>query len=153
MAFGGKKAKGFNLDCILGNASVTVITCCGYVFQGTIEDDEHTRAQYGCPIVFPATTMDYGHDNEDDKKGHCPKPVDVEVECENGPKFICLRLDCIPAFTCCDTASTAVRIFPVQTLAAIPQPLFEEDNTILINVNDIVAIGPRTACLATIVTV
>ncbi|SMD13410.1 hypothetical protein [Sporomusa malonica] len=167
MAFGGKKSKGFNLDCVLGNAAITVVTCCGYIFQGTIEDDEHTRAKYGCPVVFPAMTMDYGYEKEDekeddkdcdkkdDKKGHCPKPVevDVDVKCENDPKFICLRLDCIPAFTCCDPTSPAALILPVQTITALPRPLFQEDDTVLINVADIVAIGPsRGSCLATLVT-
>lgn len=165
MPMGGKKAKGFNLDCVLGNVAVTVVTCCGFVFQGTIEDDEHTRAQYGCPIVFPAMAMDYGHDKEDDKeddkecdkkedkKPHGPKPVEIDVKCENEPKYICLRLTCQPGNICCpdDPAAAGVAGFSFVTAIAgsgggTPS-LFLADDTVLINVADIVAIGPSRTCL------
>lgn len=164
MAFGGKKAKGFNLDCILGNVSVTVVTCCGFIFQGTIEDDENTRAQYGCPVVFPAMTMEYDHEHkdeydckDDDKKDHKkPVEVDVDVKCTNDPKFLCLRLECIPTFVCCDpTTAIAALILPVGTPPAagttgIALPLFQEDDTVLISLSEIAAIGPSRTCFATV---
>ena len=161
MPFGGKKAKGkgFNLDCVLGNAAITVVTCCGFIFQGVVveEDDDKTRAQYGCPVVFPAMTMGYDKEekdckDDDDKKPHCPKPVDVDVDvkCVNDPKFICLRLTCPPAFVCCDpVAALFAGIVPVGvTLGGIFTTLFDEDNTILIGLDEIAAIGPFTTCLA-----
>lgn len=153
MPFGEKKAKGFNLDCVLGNVSVTIVTCCGYVFQGTIEDDEHTRAQYGCPIVFPAVTMDYekGEDKdckEENKKPDCPKPFEVDVKCENDPKFICLRLTCNPGNICCEpTAGVTSNVTPIFGTATGAPVLFAVDDTVLINVADIVAIGPSRTCL------
>ncbi|CQR71125.1 hypothetical protein SOV_46320 [Sporomusa ovata DSM 2662] len=171
MPFGGKKAKGkgkgFNLDCVLGNAAITVVTCCGFIFQGVVveEDDENTRAQYGCPVVFPAMTMGYDKEENDckddddkaDKKPHCPKPVevDVDVKCNNDPKFICLRLTCPPAFVCCPTIDLAVAVdlFAAVigvgvTLGGVFTPLFSEDDTILIGLDEIAAIGPSVACLA-----
>lgn len=158
MPFGGKKAKGFNLDCVLGNVAVTIVTCCGFVFQGTIEDDEHTRAQYGCPIVFPAMTMDYDKEDKECKedkedkedKKHCPKPVevDVDVKCENEQKFICLRLTCNPGNICCEpTAGVTTNITPIFGTATGAPILFAIDDTVLINVADIVAIGPSRVCL------
>ncbi|TWH46007.1 hypothetical protein [Sporomusa sp. KB1] len=159
MPFGGKKkGKGFNLDCVLGNVNITVVTCCGFIFQGVIveEDDEHTRAQYGCPVVFPAMTMEYGHDKDDhkkeckeeeEKKHHCPKPVEVEVKCEEEPKFICLRLECPPAFVCCNPEVAGAPANIVGLTAA--GPLFIEDDTILINLEDIAVIGPSRNCLVT----
>lgn len=156
MPFNGKKAKGFNLDCVLGNISVTVVTCCGYVFQGTIEDDEDTRAQYGYPVVFPTMTMDYMQGKEDEnecdkkeeKKEHCHKPIEVDVKCENDPKFICLRLTCLPGNICCEpTAGVVSNITPILGTATGAPNLFVVDDTVLINVADIVAIGPSRTCL------
>ncbi len=151
MPFGEKKAKGFNLDCVLGNVAVTVVTCCGYVFQGTIEDDEHTRAQYGYPIVFPAVTMDLEHDKEctePDKKEHCHKPIDVDVKCANDPKFICLRLTAQPGNICCPDDPAAAGVAGFSFITAIAgsgggtPSIFLPGDTVLINVSDIVAIGP-----------
>lgn len=153
MPFGGKKANGFNLDCVLGNIAVTVVTCCGYVFQGTIEDEEYTRAQYGYPLVFPTVTMDLPcedkeEDKKDGKKEHCPKPVDMEVQCQSSPKFICLRLTAQPGNICCpvdpSVAGTAgfSYITPIAGTGGGTPSIFLEDDTVLINVNDIVAIGP-----------
>lgn len=150
MPFGGKKkGKGFNLDCILGNVTITVVTCCGFIFQGSVveEDDEHTRAQYGCPVVFPAMTMDYGQEKnqcEEEKKPPCSKPVDIEVKCSDEPKFICLRLDCPPAFVCCDPVTGTLARIVGFTAAA---PLFVDNDTVLINLEDIAAIGPSRVCL------
>ena len=156
MAFPAKKSKGkgFDLECIAQNFEITVVTCCGFIFQGTIEDDDNTRTQYGYPVVFPAMTMDCAHGKEDDKdcgkkedkKEHCPKPieVDVDVKCDNDPKYICLQLTCVPTFVCC-TAGVAA-IVPVGTVTT---PLFAATNTVLINVEDIVAIGPSTGCFFT----
>lgn len=157
MPFGGKKkGKGFNLDCVLGNVNVTVLTCCGFIFQGVIveEDDEHTRAQYGCPVVFPTMSMDYSHEKHEkeeckeheEKKHHCPKPIDIDVKCEDEPKFICLRLECPPAFVCCDPVTGTVARIVGFTAAA---PLFFDEDTILINLEDIAAIGPSRNCLVT----
>jgi hypothetical protein len=153
MAFGGKKkGKGFNLDCVLGNVNITVVTCCGFIFQGMIveEDDDHTRAQYGS---FPTMSMDYGHGHDkdeckdhDEKKQHCPKPIDIDVKCDNEPKFICLRLECPPAFVCCDPVTGTVARIVGFTAAA---PLFVDEDTILINLEDIAAIGPSRTCLVT----
>jgi hypothetical protein len=166
MPFCGKKAKGkgFNLDCVLGNAAITVVTCCGFIFQGVVveEDDDKTRAQYGCPVVFPAMTMGYDKEekdckDDDDKKPHCPKPVDVEVDvkCVNDPKFICLRLTCPPAFVCCPTIDLTVvatlfaSVIAVGvTLGGVFTPLFSEDDTVLIGLDEIAAIGPSVACFA-----
>lgn len=171
MPFGMKKGKGkgFNLDCVLGNASITVVTCCGFIFQGVIvdEDDDKTRAQYGCPVVFPAMTMGYDDDKDDhkkdckdddddkkdDKKHHCPKPieVDVDVKCNNDPKFICLRLDCRPTFVCCDPTGTLFAgIVPVGVTAGgvLGLNLFDEDDTVLIGLDEIAAIGPFRTCFA-----
>lgn len=166
MSFGGKKAKGFNLDCVLGNVSITVVTCCGLVFQGTVVDDEHTRAQYGCPIVFPAMTMDYDYDKhdkkdcKDDKKEHCKdeekkdkKEIELEVKCENEPRFICLKLDCQPGNICCPDIGEAATTTGFSFVTAIAgsgtgtPSLFLPDDTVLINVDDIVAIGPSRSCL------
>ncbi|SDF44321.1 hypothetical protein [Sporomusa acidovorans] len=161
MPFGGKKkGKGFNLDCVLGNVNITVVTCCGFIFQGVVveEDDDKTRAQYGCPVVFPAMTMDYEHDkddhkkdckDDDDKKHHCPKPIDVEVDvkCDNEPKFICLRLECPPAFVCCDPATAGAPAQIVGLTAA--DALFDPEDTILISLDDIAVIGPSRNCLVT----
>ncbi|WP_094605999.1 hypothetical protein SPSIL_050860 [Sporomusa silvacetica DSM 10669] len=165
MPFGGKKAKGFNLDCVLGNVSITVVTCCGLVFQGTIVDDEHTRAQYGCPVVFPGMTMEFDKDDckkdckdedkcEDkkDKKDH-KKEIEVEVKCENEPKFICLKLDCQPGNICCpdDPSATGSAGFSFVTAiigsASGRPPLFLVDDTVLISVDEIAAIGPSHTCL------
>lgn len=162
MPFSGKKGKGFDLDCIAQNFNVTVVTCCGFIYQGTIEDDDHTRAQYGYPVVFPTMTMDYGGDKEDDKKDdkecdkkeHCPKPieVDVDVKLENDPKFICLKLNCVPTYICCTTVgtppTTVAQIVPVATTNPTTttgnQFLFAVGNTVLINVKDIVTLGPTS---------
>ncbi len=163
MPFGGKKAKGFNLDCVLGNVSITVVTCCGLVFQGTIVDDEHTRAQYGCPVVFPAMTMDYGHDKDDHKKDckdedkkdkkDCKKEIEVNAKVEVEPKFICLKLDCQPGNICCpdDPAATGAAGFSFVTAIAgsgggTPS-LFLPDDTVLISLEEIAAIGPSRTCL------
>jgi hypothetical protein len=162
MPFSEKKAEGFNLDCVLGNVSVTIVTCCGFVFQGTIEDEENTRAQYGYPVVFPTMTMDYGNEcskpedkeceKKEEKKEHCPKPieVDVDVKCENDPKFICLRLTCEPGNICCFTAGTPSLVTSIlgSATAGTPGPsLFRIEDTVLINVADIVAVGPSRTCL------
>lgn len=171
MSFGVKKAKGkgkgFNLDCVLGNAAITVVTCCGFIFQGVVvdEEDDNTRAQYGCPVVFPAMTMGYDHDKEckddddkKDKKHHCPQPVevDVDVKCNNDPKFICLRLTCPPAFVCCPTLDIPVITAGIFagiigvgiTLGGLFTPLFDTDDTVLIGLDEIAAIGPSVGCLA-----
>lgn len=170
MPFGAAKkgkGKGFNLDCVLGNASITVVTCCGFIFQGVVvdEEDDKTRAQYGCPVVFPTMNMDYGHDkdeckdDEDKKHHHCPKPVDVDVDvkCVSEPKFICLRLTCPPAFVCCPTIDLAVvatlfaSVIAVGvSLGGIFTPLFAEDDTVLIGLDEIAAIGPSNGCLVTL---
>jgi hypothetical protein len=166
MPFSAKKTKGFNLDCVLGNVSVTIVTCCGFVFQGTIEDDDNTRAQYGYPVVFPTMTMDYGNEcnkpedkeceNKDEKKEHCPKPieVDVDVKCDNEPKFICLRLTAIPGNICCPTFDGLALTSPNSLVTAIfgtgatVATLFDINDTVLIKVTDIVAIGPSRVALA-----
>lgn len=152
----GKKTNGFNLDCVLGNVSVTIVTKCGLVFQGTLQDDEHTRTQYSYPIVFPSITMDNINDKKDDekceeenKKAHHPsKPIEVDVKCENEPKFLCLLLTSQPGNICCpdDPAAAGAAGFSFVTAIAgsgggTPS-LFLADDTVLINVNDIVAIGP-----------
>lgn len=157
MPFCGKKAKGFNLDCVLGNIAVTVVTCCGYVFQGTIEDEENTRAQYSYPVVFPAVSMDIGHDKEDndENKKHCPKPIEIDVDakCEKEPKFICLRLTAQPGNICCPTDPSAAGTDGFSFITAIAgsgggtPSIFLAGETVLINVNDIVAIGPSRAGL------
>ncbi|MDU2064474.1 MAG: hypothetical protein E6713_06480 [Sporomusaceae bacterium] len=152
----GNKATGLNLDCVLGNISVTVVTCCGYVFQGTIEDRDNTRAQYGYPVVFPTITMDYAQgkedeeccDKKDEKKEHCHKPIEVDVNCENNTKFICLRLTCLPGNLCCEpTAGVVTNITPIVGTATGAPDLFLVDDTVLINIADIVAIGPSRTCL------
>lgn len=158
MPFGGKKTKGkgFNLDCVLGNAAITVVTCCGFIFQGVVveEDDDKTRAQYGCPVVFPAMPMGYDKeekdcdDDKDEKKPHCPKPIEVDVKCNNDPKFICLRLTCPPAFVCCDPAAAVAAILPVGVTGGTALvSLFAEDDTVLIGLDEIAAIGPFVGCL------
>lgn len=164
MPFGMKKGKGkgLNLDCVLGNATITVVTCCGYIFQGVIveEDDDKTRAQYGYPVVFPGMAMDCDHDKDDhkkdckdddhkdDKKHHCPKPI--EVICKDEPKFICLRLECPPAFVCCDNDTTPefAAVVPVGvTAGGTLTSLFDSEATVLISLDDIAAIGPSRGCL------
>lgn len=155
MPFGKKKEKGFNLDCVLGNVSITIVTCCGYVFQGTIEDEENTRSSYGYPSVFPTIGMDSDKDCDkpddegDDDKRECHKPVELDVKCDNEPKFICLRLRCVPGNICCNPASVTTSV--VTTIfGSVTNPrlnLFQIDDIVLINVDDIVAIGPDHGCL------
>lgn len=165
MSFGGKKSKGFNLDCVVGNLSITVVTCCGYVFQGTIEEDDKARAQYGYPVVFPAMTMDYGHGKDDDKdcdkkehhcdkkEHHCPNPIEVDVKCDNDPKYLCLRLTCPVGFICCDNTSdddpARIRAVTGTGTAGALRSIFNVDGTVLINIDDIVAIGQTDGCLVT----
>lgn len=161
---GKGKGKGFNLDCVLGNFEVTILTCCGYVFQGTIEDDNYARTQYGY-VCFPPIALEDKKDDckEDDKKEDkkedkkpCPQQpieVDVDVKCDNEPKYICLRLSCVPGFACCDATSsddpaTIRGIFGTNAATGAPLPLlFAVDDTVLINVDDIVVIGPSRTCL------
>jgi hypothetical protein len=156
MPFSEKKAEGFNLDCVLSNVlkDVTIVTCCGSVYQGTIVDDEHTRAQYGYPVVFvdKKDCDEYDKDDKDDKDDK-KKPIEVDVKCDK-PKFICVKLSCVPGNICCRTSATSgttdgtqTIITPILGTSTGSPNLYQVGETVLININDIVSIGISHGCL------
>lgn len=138
----GKEAnKLFDLTCLAGNLEVTVVTKCGIVYQGTIVDDD-VRSTWGCK---PCGSVVCDCEKKDDKK---PSPPHGDVGCESHPKFICLKLKCLPGNICCNNEP-----FPVSFVTNILgfvngfPPLFEATDRILINLNDILTIGPSHTCL------
>lgn len=146
LPFGHGKGKGhaLDLDCLTVNMEVTVVTCCGLVFQGKLRDDNHARSSYGCTSCF--------HQDPDDctcdKGSH--KPVEVDVKCNNKPDFICLELSCIVGHICCPPnggTNGQALILPVRN-DSNDTPLFDIGQTILISLDDITAIGPQRPCMA-----
>ena len=101
--------KDFFADCV---GAVTVLVEDRIIFQGQIVKDEEPRKH---------------HEEE-----HCHK---VEVELEDNPEFIVLRLTCDPAL-----------IRDNATIEEIEPDLFEEGDVIRINVDTIIAIGPSREC-------
>lgn len=98
------------VDCV---GAVTVLTDDRIIFQGQIVRDDEERH----------------HDDEKD----CPK---VNVELENDPEFIVLRLTCDPAI-----------IKDNAIIEEIEPDLFRKSDIIRLNVNEIIAIGPSRECL------
>lgn len=108
---------GFKKEMFVNFGAVTIVTDDRVIYQGQIIWDDEEKRHH-----------------DDDKC--CPPPnVEVKVECCD-PDFIILRLTCDPAI-----------IRDNATIEEIEPDLFQEGDIILINVNEIVAVGPSRCCL------
>jgi len=135
-----------NLGCLVGNLSATIVTRCGIVYQGTIDDWDCGRFTNSRPDS-PAS------DSDDSQKEESTGLRMGEGEC-CGPRFIRMTIDCIPGNICCPTFSadilvSASRVTPVLGFTGAAETLYAVDSSILINWDDVSSIGltSGTACL------
>lgn len=131
-----------NLGCILGDLRATVVTRCGIVYQGTIDD-------WNCGGLPHKRPDSSSSDSDDSLKESSTQRWE---EC-CGPRFIRMTLACIPGNICCTTVSTDLqfpsRVTPILGFTGAAETLYPVDSSILINWDDISSLGLTngTACL------
>lgn len=130
-----RKENRLNLGCILGNIRATIVTRCGIVYQGTVEDWDCGRMTNTRP----------DSSSSDPENGQKQESTGSRREVECGPRFIRLTVDCIPGNICCpvfdaDSVVGASRVTPILGVTG-SDPLYEDQSPILINWDDISSIG------------
>lgn len=134
-----------NLGCLVGNLSATIVTRCGLVYQGTIDDWDCGR--------FTNSRPDSPSSDSDDSQKEESTGLRTGDCC--GPRFIRMMIECIPGNICCPTyAFNAVveggasLVFPVFGVTG-GGTLYPVDSSILINWDDVSSVGLTngTACL------
>lgn len=124
-----------DLGCLVGNLEVTVVTRSGMVYQGIIQDWDCGRATYDDPSCSSPDTAD---------------SASPRMKCEGYVSFIRLSLTCLPGNICCPLeAAGASRVTPILGYASSTDSLFVPSTIVLINWDDISAIGPDRPCLTT----
>lgn len=132
-----------NLGCILGDIRATIVTQCGIVYQGTIEDWDCGRLTHVRPESSTSDADDSLKESSEQRMEEC---------CD--PRFIRITLACIPGNICCPTFSadilvTPSRVTPILGFTGAAETLYTVGSSILINWDDISSIGltSTTACL------
>ncbi|TWH46008.1 hypothetical protein [Sporomusa sp. KB1] len=132
-----------NLGCILGDVRATVVTQCGIVYQGTIEDWDCGRQ---------TNTRPDSSTSDSDESVEASSAQRMEECCD--PRFIRMTIECIPGNICCPTFSTDIlvspsRVTPILGFTGAAETLYAVGSSILINWDDISSIGltSTTACL------
>lgn len=122
-----------DLNCLIGNFPATIVTRFGTVYQGTILD-------WNCGRVYKDAD-----DATDSAKSDLP-PRKFEGQ---GSGFIRVELTCRPGEICCDETpvDTPAIVNGIRSSVDNTYPLFEIGNTVIINWDDISAIGPQRDCL------
>ncbi|SMD13574.1 hypothetical protein [Sporomusa malonica] len=132
-----------NLGCLVGNLSATIVTRCGIVYQGTIDD-------WNCGGITNSRPDSSPSDSEDSQK---EESTGLRMGDCCGPRFIRMTLDCIPGNICCPTFSvdvlvSASRVTPILGFTGAAETLYPVDSSILINWDDVSSIGLTSgACL------
>ncbi|SDF44333.1 hypothetical protein [Sporomusa acidovorans] len=134
-----------NWGCILGNIRATVVTRCGIVYQGTIEDWNCSGLTSTRPDSSSSDSNDSQKEESSDQRGdgHC-----------GGPRFIRMTVECIPGNICCpmfdaDDPVGASRVTPILGFTGPAETLYTVPSDILINWDDVSSLGiaSSTACL------
>ena len=120
-----------DLSCLIGNVPVTVVTRFGTIYQGTVLD------------------WDCGRSGSPDSEESIHDPILTSHRFEGYAAFIRMELTCRPGQICCDETpvDTPAIVNGIRSSVDNTYPLFEIDNTVLINWADISAIGPQRDCL------
>lgn len=133
-----------NLGCLVGNLSATIVTRCGIVYQGTIDDWDCGRFTNSRPDSPPS--------NSDDSQEEESSGLRMGECCS--PSFIRMTLSCIPGNICCPTFGdglpvTASRVIPILGFTGAAETLYTVPSSILINWDDVSSIGliSGSACL------
>ncbi|MDU2064475.1 MAG: hypothetical protein E6713_06485 [Sporomusaceae bacterium] len=133
----GENNTRLDLGCIVGNLPVTVVTRLGTVYQGTILD-------WNCGRAYQDTTNDtLAADPNVSNDDLLPRRF------EGSGSFIRLELTCRPGEICCAATpvTTPAIVNGIRSSVDNTYPLFEIGNTIILNWDDISAIGPQRDCL------
>lgn len=119
-----------DLSCLIENIPVTIVTRMGVVYQGTVLD-------WNC-----------GRSSSSDTSDPQASPS-ISRTFEGYAGFIRLELSCRPGVICCDETpvDTPAIVNGIRSSVDNTYPLFEVDNTVLINWADISSIGPQRTCL------
>ncbi len=132
-----------NLGCILGDIRATIVTQCGIVYQGTIEDWDCGRLTHVRPESSPSDADDSLKESSEQRMEEC---------CD--PRFIRMTLACIPGNICCPTFSADIpvspsRVTPILGFTGAAETLYAVGSSILINWDEVSSIGltSTTACL------
>jgi len=132
-----------NLGCLVGNLSATIVTRCGLVYQGTIDDWDCGR--------FTNSRPDSPSSDSDDSQKEESTGLRMGDCC--GPRFIRMTIACIPGNICCPTFTDdpvgGSRVTPVLGFTGAPETLYAVPSSIIINWDDVSSIGLTSgnACL------